>query len=140
MAVGEASEADNSVPCQLDKERRLKPEISLPTNKDIQSHNLLGIQQASTADSKEDSGKDMEVRKETAHVTGGDTGVSSPEKRRHKKKKVASIEGLGHEVAANESGQEKGNDLIFEKEIVKEAVDAGPIKIAGKHGNEKVSI
>lgn len=91
-------------------------------------------------DSKEDSGKVIEVIKETDNVTGGDPGVFSLEKRRRKKKKAASIEGLGHEAMENESGQEKGNDLILEKEIIKEVVDTGLINIAGKHGNEEVSI
>lgn len=82
----------------------------------------------------------MEVIKETDNVTGGDPAVFSLEKRRRKKKKAASIEGLAHEAMENESGQEKGNDLILEKEIIKEVVDTGLINIAGKHGNEEVSI
>ncbi|XP_078150490.1 uncharacterized protein LOC144545798 isoform X2 [Carex rostrata] len=101
--------ADNSVPCQLDKER-VERDISFPV---------------AMADSKEDSGNVflMEVIKEKDNVKGGDPGVFSLEKRRRKKNKATE----------NESGQEKGNDLILEKEIIKEVVvvDTSLINIAG---------
>jgi hypothetical protein len=137
VAVGEAAEADASVPCQFGKER-LEREISLPADKDIRSRSQSGILQAAMADSKEESGKDADGIKETVHMTGGDPGVSSLEKGRRKKKKATSAEGLAHEAAVNESGQENGSDLILEKEIVKKAVDAHLNKIAGKY--RKVSI
>lgn len=65
------------------------------------------------------------------YVTGGDRGVASKEKRKHKKKKAASTDVLHQELLENDAPKVGESNLMLEKEACEETDNASFRKNAG---------